>query len=388
MHKTAITAPEIVRKWAKMSFSSPSPPEKREALEEVLRSATFFRADQLRNFLRYICEMEFAGRGNELCESLIGVEAFGRPADYSPTEDASVRRRAGDLRDKLQEVYSTELADSQIRIELPKGKFVPRFIRVAPENGMHPASADLTPITNTSLRPRDGQSLENAAPRPLENNIVTAHLDAALLNRTKAWRRRLIAFWFATGWVVGALMVAAGLLTYHWLRFPESEYPATQVAARVETPVEMPAEPKAETRVEPRTELPRPLAVEDGKSYEAEAVGNTMNGITESFPCARCSGRNSVRNIGKLARNYLVLNNIKVPRTGNYQMMVFYLLKGSRSFFISVNNGAAIELSLTGKRWHEVAKASVTIALKAGSNSIKFYNDHGYAPDLDRVVIR
>src|SRR5712691_1060627 len=85
-----------------------------------------------------------------------------------------------------------------------------------------------------------------------------------------------------------------------------------------------------------------------------------------------------------IARNYLVLNNIKVPRTGNYQMMVFYLLKGNRSFFISVNNGAAIELALTGKRWHEVAKASITVALKAGSNSIKFYNDHGYAPDLDR----
>ena len=365
-----------------MSFSSPSPPEKREALEEVLRSATFFRADQLRNFLRYICEMEFAGRGNELCESLIGVEAFGRPADYSPTEDASVRRRAGDLRDKLQEVYSTELADSQIRIELPKGKFVPRFTRVAPENGMHPASADLTPIAHTSLKPRNGQPLENAAPRPLENNIVTAHLDAALLNRTKAWRRRLITFWFAAGWVVGALMVVIGLLIYRSLRSPEREYPATQVAARVETPVETPAEPKAETRV------PRPLAVEDGKSYEAEAAGNTMNGITESFPCARCSGRSSVRNIGKLARNYLVLNNIKVPRTGNYQMMVFYLLKGNRSFFISVNNGAAIELALTGKRWHEVAKASITVALKAGSNSIKFYNDHGYAPDLDRVVIR
>src|SRR6516162_9747130 len=80
--------------------------EKREALEEVLSSERFSRAEQLRNFLRYICEMELAGRGGELCEALIGVEALGRPADYTPAEDASVRRRASDLREKLQDVYA------------------------------------------------------------------------------------------------------------------------------------------------------------------------------------------------------------------------------------------------------------------------------------------
>ena len=37
--------------------------EKRAAMEQVLQSATFLRANQVRNFLRYICEMELAGRG-------------------------------------------------------------------------------------------------------------------------------------------------------------------------------------------------------------------------------------------------------------------------------------------------------------------------------------
>ena len=37
--------------------------EKRAAMEQVLQSATFLRANQVRNFLRYICEMEIAGRG-------------------------------------------------------------------------------------------------------------------------------------------------------------------------------------------------------------------------------------------------------------------------------------------------------------------------------------
>lgn len=102
--------------------------EKRAALEEVLRSATFLRASQVRNFLRYICEMEFAGRAAALHEYLIGVEALGRPTAYSTEDDSSVRRRAYALRQKLEEVYATELTDARIRIDVPKGSYVPRFI--------------------------------------------------------------------------------------------------------------------------------------------------------------------------------------------------------------------------------------------------------------------
>ena len=104
--------------------------DKRAALEEVLKSTTFVRASQVRNFLRYICEMEFAGRAAALHEYLIGVEAMGRPTAYSTDDDSSVRRRAYALRQKLEQVYETELADAPIRIDVPKGSYVPRFIPV------------------------------------------------------------------------------------------------------------------------------------------------------------------------------------------------------------------------------------------------------------------
>jgi hypothetical protein len=105
--------------------------DKREALERVLRSTTFTRARQVRNFLRYICEMELAGRAETLHEYLIAVEAMGRPMAYSTEEDSSVRRRAYALRQKLDEVYATELADANVRIAVPKGSYVPRFVQVA-----------------------------------------------------------------------------------------------------------------------------------------------------------------------------------------------------------------------------------------------------------------
>jgi hypothetical protein len=111
-----------------MGAHGPATDEKREALEDVLASATFLRAEQLRNFLRYVCEMEIAGRAGELSEYVIGVEALGRPPGYSTAEDSSVRRRAHALRQKLDELYATELTGARIRIDLPKGSYAPRFL--------------------------------------------------------------------------------------------------------------------------------------------------------------------------------------------------------------------------------------------------------------------
>jgi hypothetical protein len=108
--------------------------DKRTALEQVLQSATFTRASQVRNFLRYICEMEIAGRGAALHEYLIAVEAMGRPAAYSTDSDSSVRRRAYALRQKLESVYANELTDARIRIEVPKGSYVPRYVAVEPSS--------------------------------------------------------------------------------------------------------------------------------------------------------------------------------------------------------------------------------------------------------------
>ena len=102
--------------------------EKRAALDAVLHSQTFARTDQLKCFLKYVCEMEIAGRGSELTEYLIGIEALGRPAGYSPGDDSVVRTRAFALRKKLQEFYELERPDAALRIELQKGSYCPHFV--------------------------------------------------------------------------------------------------------------------------------------------------------------------------------------------------------------------------------------------------------------------
>jgi hypothetical protein len=106
-----------------------SPEQKRLALEQVLQGNTFSRADQLKRFLRYVCEMEIAGRAETIKEYSIATEALGHSAAYSSSEASSVRSRAYSLRQKLQEYYEIEHPDAEIQISLQKGSYVPCFVR-------------------------------------------------------------------------------------------------------------------------------------------------------------------------------------------------------------------------------------------------------------------
>ena len=120
--------------------------EKRAALAEALASESFARSEQLRAFLSFVCEMEIAGRTAELTEYLIGVKALGRPTDYSPLEDSSVRTRAYELRQRLHRLYSAENPHPTVRIELPKGSYAPEFLVGAPAGApVAPAAVEKRP---------------------------------------------------------------------------------------------------------------------------------------------------------------------------------------------------------------------------------------------------
>ncbi len=99
----------------------------RDELEKVLSSKGFVRNDRLSGFLRFVVEQELSGRGDELKESVIGVEYFGRQPDYDVRQDSVVRNEAGKLRARLAEYYVGEGAADGLVIELPKGGYKPVF---------------------------------------------------------------------------------------------------------------------------------------------------------------------------------------------------------------------------------------------------------------------
>jgi hypothetical protein len=119
-----------------------TPEEKQAATERVLQSRALGRSDQLRAFLRYVCEADLEGRVHEVNEYALGVFALGRPAGYSPAEDSCVRSRAYELRSKLAHYYESEAPDDPIRIRIPKGSYAPLFER---SRSASAAEANATP---------------------------------------------------------------------------------------------------------------------------------------------------------------------------------------------------------------------------------------------------
>ncbi len=99
----------------------------REALIRVLASHEFRTSKRSQDFLRYIVEHTLNGQAEFLKERTIGIEVFGRTTDYDPSEDATVRVKASEVRKRLSLYYSDQGAHDRVRIELPLGSYVPEF---------------------------------------------------------------------------------------------------------------------------------------------------------------------------------------------------------------------------------------------------------------------
>lgn len=107
----------------------PSSEEVRQSLERIAASPGFAGAGRLAPFLRHVVETALRGETDRLKESVLGVEAFGRTTDFDPRTDPVVRVEARRLRARLEEYYAGPGADDSIRIDLPKGGYVPMFSR-------------------------------------------------------------------------------------------------------------------------------------------------------------------------------------------------------------------------------------------------------------------
>jgi hypothetical protein len=68
-------------------------------------------------------------------ETLLGVEVFGRNPAYDPRLDGVVRVEAVKLRSRLKDYYETEGAADPVRIDLPKGGYLPCFRSAARSAG-------------------------------------------------------------------------------------------------------------------------------------------------------------------------------------------------------------------------------------------------------------
>jgi Tol biopolymer transport system component len=97
------------------------------ALARLNASPEFASSDQLRRLLAFLVKRTLEGRQDELKESVIGVEVFGRQPGYDPKLDGVVRTEARRLRLKLAQYYETSGRGDSLVFALPKGGYVPEF---------------------------------------------------------------------------------------------------------------------------------------------------------------------------------------------------------------------------------------------------------------------
>jgi len=176
-------------------------------LESLLASGIFNRAPNLAHLLRYVCTKHFDGAADQIKEYNIAVEALGRPPDFDQKKDSIVRVEAHRLRKRLKEYYETDGADHAVRIEIPPGQYVPRFLpgttNGAAENGCAEAAPEAA-----------------AAPPPVERPAGF----------------RLALQWNRNAALAGIGMTALVLASAAWFNWPARLIPKAAAEAAITLP--------------------------------------------------------------------------------------------------------------------------------------------------------
>lgn len=143
----------------------PLPPEQvRAALEEILGWSELARSPQLSKFLKHIVEAKLRGDEAGIKAYSIAVDVFGRPATFDPQTDPIVRVQARRLRGLLQEFYRQNRGQSDIRITLPVGRYVPEFesMRAEADDVVPDSPVPAAPVTEPAAPARAPPAAESS----------------------------------------------------------------------------------------------------------------------------------------------------------------------------------------------------------------------------------
>jgi hypothetical protein len=117
-----------------------------QQLEKLLATSHFSSSRRYPSFLRFVVNNALAGQTDVLKERILGVEIFGRHADYDTATDPIVRVTAAEIRKRIEQYYQEAGHDSEIRITLLAGSYVPQFSLPAKNNGQA-----IEPVISSSL---------------------------------------------------------------------------------------------------------------------------------------------------------------------------------------------------------------------------------------------
>ena len=174
----------------------------RSQLAKMVAHPLFANSKRYPALLRHVVEFSLEGRADSLKERTLGIEVFGRKADYDTNLDPVVRITAGEIRKRIAQYYHEPQHETELRIDLPAGSYVPQFHLPQP-----PGSSARTVTTGPVPAPAVPDTFPmplSSAPRSRSRLIAPLLLVSAfgfaaliLLVSTRPWTHKggLDQFW-------------------------------------------------------------------------------------------------------------------------------------------------------------------------------------------------
>src|SRR5664279_107464 len=120
-------------------------------LEDLLKTDRFRKSPSLNHLLEYLVRKAVEGRNDEIKESIIAIDVFGRSYEFDGRLDNIVRVQAHRLRKILDAYYAAEGSHDRLVISIPKGSYIATIHpREEPAVSAFPAPPETEPV---ELRP-------------------------------------------------------------------------------------------------------------------------------------------------------------------------------------------------------------------------------------------
>jgi hypothetical protein len=169
-------------------------------VQRIAASSSFVSSPRLSTFLLYVSKQCLVGASGSLNERSIGEVVFERSPGYDPRDDNIVRSHASRLRIRLQEYFEGEGASEELRVNIPRGSYVPLFEQA--DSGLQATALQVSPS-------------ESALPEQDADAAQIAH-------RLWPWDSKTLAICLV---LLAAAIATALTFAYHRFRLANQETP-------------------------------------------------------------------------------------------------------------------------------------------------------------------
>jgi hypothetical protein len=188
----------------------------RTQLAKMVAHPLFANSKRYPALLRHVVECSLEGTADNLKERTLGIEVFGRKADYDTNLDPVVRITAGEIRKRIAQYYHEPEHEAELRIDLPSGSYVPQFhlphpVRPATIANDSDPIPPIQSIPTTGITPTSRSGSRFSTPLLLALACGLAAL-AILVISMKAWSAKdgLDQFWGPILEAPGPVLISIG----------------------------------------------------------------------------------------------------------------------------------------------------------------------------------